>query len=196
MKLSRLLQDMAQVPPRTDVEISGIQTRAQDIVPGDLFLAIRGYAADGHDYIETALDRGAAAVVAQYNPDRLDRVFLVDHSRLAAGTIAARFYGDPSKDLFLTGVTGTNGKTTITYLLEQMFLAAGRRCGVMGTINIRYNGKAVDAPTTTPDAVTIQKTLAEMKQAGITHVIMEVSSHGLDQFRVDGCRFDTGILPN
>jgi murE/murF fusion protein len=196
MKLSELLRGIVLVPPRADVQISGIRTRAQDIVPGDLFLAIRGYSADGHDFIETALDRGAAAVVAQYNPDRLDRVFLVDHSRRAAGTIAARFYGDPSKDLFLAGVTGTNGKTTITYLLEQMFLAAGHRCGVMGTINIRYNGNIVDTPTTTPDAVTIQKTLAEMKQAGITHVIMEVSSHGLDQFRVDGCRFDTGIFTN
>ena len=196
MKLSGLLHDMAHVPPGTDVEISGIQTRAQNIVPGDLFLAIKGYSADGHDFIRTALDKGAAAVVAQENPDRLERVFLVDHSRRAAGTIAARFYGDPSKDLFLAGVTGTNGKTTITYLLEQIFLAAGHRCGVMGTINIRYNGNVVDTSTTTPDAVTIQKTLAEMKQAGITHVIMEVSSHGLDQFRVDGCRFDTGIFTN
>lgn len=196
MNLSELLHGMVHVPPRADVPISGIQTRAQDILPGQLFLAIKGYSADGHDFIRTALDRGAAAVVAQSNPDRLDRVFLVDHSRRAAGTIAARFYGDPSRDLFLTGVTGTNGKTTITYLLEQIFLAAGHRCGVMGTINIRHNGKILDTPTTTPDAVTIQKTLAEMKQAGITHVIMEVSSHGLDQFRVNGCRFDMGIFTN
>jgi murE/murF fusion protein len=134
--------------------------------------------------------------VAQYNPLCLDRVILVDNSRQAAGIIAARFYGDPSKDLFLAGVTGTNGKTTITYLLEQMFLAAGHRCGVMGTINVRYNGTVENAPTTTPDALAIQKTLATMKQAGITHVIMEVSSHGLDQFRVDGCHFNMGIFTN
>lgn len=196
MKLSVLLQNIVPSLPQTDVEITGIQTRAQNIQPGQLFLAIKGYAADGHDYIKTALDKGAAAVVAQNNPDRLDRIIQVENSRRAAGTIAARFFGNPSQDLFLVGVTGTNGKTTITYLLEQMFLAAGFRCGVMGTINIRYNGKCVDTPTTTPDALTIQKTLAQMKQAGITHVIMEVSSHGLDQFRVDGCHFDMGIFTN
>jgi murE/murF fusion protein len=196
MKLSVLLQDIVPSLLQTDMEITGIQTRAQDIQPGQLFLAIKGYAANGHDYIKTALDKGAAAVVAQNNPDRLNRVIQVENSRRAAGIIAARFFGNPSRDLFLVGVTGTNGKTTITYLLEQMFLAAGFRCGVMGTINIRYNGKHVDAPTTTPDALTIQKTLAQMKQAGITHVIMEVSSHGLDQFRVDGCHFDMGIFTN
>ncbi|MFN2435575.1 MAG: UDP-N-acetylmuramoyl-L-alanyl-D-glutamate--2,6-diaminopimelate ligase [Desulfotignum sp.] len=196
MKLSGLLGNIAQVPSQTDVTITGIQTRAQDIVPGQLFLAIKGYTADGHDFIRTALDRGAAAVVAQYNPEDRERVIVVNNSRRAAGIIAARFYGDPSKDLFLTGVTGTNGKTTITYLLEQMFLAAGHRCGVMGTINIRYDGRTMDTATTTPDALTIQKTLFQMKQAGITHVIMEVSSHGLDQFRVDGCCFDLGIFTN
>ncbi|MEX1300541.1 MAG: UDP-N-acetylmuramoyl-L-alanyl-D-glutamate--2,6-diaminopimelate ligase [Desulfotignum sp.] len=196
MKLSELLRNIALVPPQTDGEITGIQTRAQNIRTGQLFLAIKGNTADGHDFIRTALDRGAAAVVAQYNPEDLDRVILVDNSRRSTGIIAARFYGNPSEDLFLMGVTGTNGKTTITYLLEQMFLAAGHRCGVMGTINIRYDGRIVDTPTTTPDALTIQKTLARMKQAGITHVIMEVSSHGLDQFRVDGCRFDLGIFTN
>ncbi len=196
MKLSGLLQDIIPSLPLTDIAITGIQTRAQDILPGQLFLAIKGHAADGHDYIKTALDRGAAAVVAQENPHHLDRVIQVDNSRRAAGIIAARFFGNPSQDLFLVGVTGTNGKTTTTYLLEQMFMAAGFRCGVMGTINIRYNGRHVDASTTTPDALTIQKTLAQMKQAGITHVIMEVSSHGLDQFRVDGCHFDMGIFTN
>ncbi len=196
MKLSELLGNIVSSLPQTDMEISGIQTRAQNILPGQLFLAIKGYAADGHDYIQTALDRGAAAVIAQDNPHHLDRVIQVDNSRRAAGIIAAEFFGNPSRDLFLVGVTGTNGKTTTTYLLEQMFLAAGFRCGVMGTINIRYNGRHVDTPTTTPDALTIQQTLAQMKQAGITHVIMEVSSHGLDQFRVDGCHFNMGIFTN
>lgn len=178
------------------MEITGIQTRAQDISPGQLFLAIQGYSADGHDYMDTAFARGAAAVIAQKNPANLDRVILTDNSRKAAGTIAARFYDDPSRDMTLVGVTGTNGKTTITYLLESIFTAAGFRCGVIGTINIRFNGNTWDNPVTTPDALMIQRTLVRMKQAGITHVIMEVSSHGLDQFRVDGCRFDTGIFTN
>jgi MurE/MurF fusion protein len=198
VKLSRLLRDIvpAPVPPQMDMEILGIQTRAQDITPGQVFLAIQGYAADGHDYMDDAFARGAAAVIAQKNPTQRDRVFLVDNSRRAAGTIAARFYGDPSRDMTLVGVTGTNGKTTITYLLEHIFKTAGFRCGVMGTINIRYDGIIQDTPTTTPDACMIQHTLAQMKAAGITHVIMEVSSHGLDQFRVDGCRFDLGIFTN
>lgn len=198
MKLSRLIQGIIPepVPPHRDIEITGIQTRAQDVSPGQLFLAIQGYSADGHDYMDTAFARGAAAVIAQKNPGHLDRVFLTDNSRKAAGAIAARFYDDPSRDMTLVGVTGTNGKTTITYLLESIFTAAGFRCGVMGTINIRFNGNTWDNPVTTPDALMIQRTLAGMKQAGITHVIMEVSSHGLDQFRVDGCRFDTGIFTN
>jgi MurE/MurF fusion protein len=198
VKLSRLLRGiaLAPVPPQMDVKISGIQTRAQDIMPGQVFLAIQGYAADGHDYMDDAFARGAAAVIAQKNPKQRDRVFLVDNSRKAAGAIAARFYKDPSRDMTLVGVTGTNGKTTITYLLEHIFRAAGFRCGVMGTINIRYDGATHDTSTTTPDACMIQHTLAQMKAAGITHVIMEVSSHGLDQFRVDGCRFDLGIFTN
>jgi MurE/MurF fusion protein len=198
VKLSRLLHDIAleTVPPKMDTEISGIQTRAQDVIPGQLFVAIQGNAADGHDYMDAAFAGGAAVVIAQKNPDHLDRVILVKNSRRAAGAIAARFYGNPSRDMTLVGITGTNGKTTITYLLESIFLAAGFHCGVMGTINIRYNGKTRDNPTTTPDAVVIQHTLSQMKQAGITHVIMEVSSHGLDQFRVDGCVFDMGVYTN
>jgi MurE/MurF fusion protein len=198
VKLSCLLRDIAPapVPPQLDVEISGIQTRAQALTPGQVFLAIQGYTADGHDYMAQAFARGAAAIIAQKNPQQLDRVFLVDNSRRAAGTIAARFYGNPSRDMSLIGVTGTNGKTTITYLLEHIFKAAGFRCGVMGTINIRYNGADYETATTTPDACMIQHTLAQMKASGITHVIMEVSSHGLDQFRVDGCRFDLGIFTN
>jgi len=198
VKLSFLLQDIAQVriPDQYDVDISGIQTRAQDIVPGQLFLAIKGHAADGHDYMEKAFACGAAAVIAQDNPKNLNRVILVPDSRKAAAAIATRFYGEPSRDMTLVGITGTNGKTTTSYLLESMFLAAGCTCGVIGTINIRYNGKIRDNPITTPDAIALQRTLSHMKQAGVTHVIMEVSSHGLDQFRVDGCRFDAGVYTN
>ena len=198
MKLSSLLQGIVQglIPDQSDMDISGIQTRAQDILPGQLFLAIKGHAADGHDYIKKAFACGAAAVVAQNNPGNLDRVILVPDSRKAAAAIAARFYGNPSRDMTLVGITGTNGKTTTAYLLESILLAAGFNCGVIGTINIRFNGKSLDNPITTPDAIVLQRTLFQMKQAGVTHVIMEVSSHGLDQFRVDGCRFDAGVYTN
>lgn len=198
MKLSQLLQGIARdrIPDPVDMDICGIQTRAQDILPGQLFLAIKGHAADGHDYMEKAFSCGAAAVVAQNNHKNLDRVILVPDSRKAAAAIAARFYGEPSRDMTLVGITGTNGKTTTSYLLESIFLAAGYNCGVIGTINIRYNGRTLDNPITTPDAIVLQGTLSQMKQAGVTHVIMEVSSHGLDQFRVDGCRFDAGVYTN
>ncbi|MEE4363729.1 MAG: UDP-N-acetylmuramoyl-L-alanyl-D-glutamate--2,6-diaminopimelate ligase [Desulfotignum sp.] len=198
MKLSFLLQGIGQglIPDQSDMEISGIQTRAQDILPGQLFLAIKGHAADGHDYMEKAFACGAAAVIAQNNPKNLGQVILVPDSRKAAAAIAARFYGEPSRDMILVGITGTNGKTTTSYLLESIFLAAGYNCGVIGTINIRYNGRTLDNPITTPDAIVLQRTLFQMKQAGVTHVIMEVSSHGLDQFRVDGCRFNAGVYTN
>lgn len=198
MKLSQLLQGIARdpIPDQSDMDICGIQTRAQDILPGQLFLAIRGHAADGHDYIKSAFARGAAAVIAQNNPHNLGRVILVPDSRKAAAAIAARFYGEPSRDMILVGITGTNGKTTTSYLLESIFLAAGFNCGVIGTINIRFNGRTLDNPITTPDAIVLQRTLFQMKQAGVTHVIMEVSSHGLDQFRVDGCRFNAGVYTN
>ncbi|MCA1794117.1 MAG: UDP-N-acetylmuramoyl-L-alanyl-D-glutamate--2,6-diaminopimelate ligase [Desulfobacteraceae bacterium] len=198
MKLSRLVQDFVQVHIQDDMnmDICGIQTRAQDILPGQLFFAIKGHAADGHDYMDAAFARGAAAVIAEKNPMNLDRVILVENCRKAAAAIAARFYGNPSKDMTLVGITGTNGKTTTTYLLESIFLAAGFNCGVIGTINIRYNGNILDNPITTPDAMVLQQTLFHMKQAGVTHVIMEVSSHGLDQFRVDGCSFSAGVYTN
>ncbi len=196
MKLSRLIQDIIRVKVQDHMDICGIQTRAQDTLPGQLFFAIKGYTADGHDYMDEALARGAAAVIAEKNPKNLDRVILVENCRKAAAAIAARFYGNPSEDMTLVGITGTNGKTTTTYLLESIFLAAGFNCGVIGTINIRYNGNILENPITTPDAMILQQTLFHMKQAGVTHVIMEVSSHGLDQFRVDGCIFSAGVYTN
>ncbi|MCG8533026.1 MAG: UDP-N-acetylmuramoyl-L-alanyl-D-glutamate--2,6-diaminopimelate ligase, partial [Desulfovibrionales bacterium] len=180
----------------SDIEVNGLETRAQSIRPGFIFFAVKGYAADGHDYIDTALERGAALIIAEKNPDNHDKILVVDNSRKAVADMAAAYYGHPSKQMKLVGITGTNGKTTITYLLESIFTQAGHTCGVMGTINIRYPGHCTDAPTTTPDALAIQRTLYEMKEAGVTHVVMEVSSHGLAMHRVDGCDFDTCVFTN
>jgi len=192
-------------------EISSISSRAQDIKPGDLFLAVKGYSADGHDYIDQAIKNGAAAVIAQENPrnrinqstpankgeiDTRPGIVLVEDSRKATAIVAANFYGHPSREIILVGITGTNGKTTTSWILESIFNASGFCCGVIGTVNIRYKGKTFDNPITTPDAIALQKALFNMKQAGVTHAIMEVSSHGLDQFRVDGCKFDAGIYTN
>ncbi|CCK79377.1 UDP-N-acetylmuramoyl-L-alanyl-D-glutamate--2,6-diaminopimelate ligase [Desulfobacula toluolica] len=203
MKLSALIKDcsLTAADPFEDMDIHDpdiffISSNSKQIRPNGLFIAIKGFEADGHDYIEQAFEKGAAAVIAQTNPKNINNVILVENTRLAMASIAANFYGNPSKDLTLVGITGTNGKTTTTWLLESIFKACGFSTGVIGTINIRYNDQTFDTPVTTPDSIDLQKNLYNMKQAGVTHVIMEVSSHGLDLNRVDFCRFDAGVFTN
>jgi len=201
LKLSELIKDCPVKNHSTagttyDPEISCIASNSRNVRPGGLFIAVKGLMADGHDYIDQAFENGAAAVIAQNNPKELDKVILVENSRLSMASIAANFYDNPSKGLILIGITGTNGKTTTSWLLESIFKACGFSTGVIGTVNIRYKNKIFDNPITTPDSIDLQKTLAEMKKAGVTHVIMEVSSHGLDLNRVDFCRFDAGVFTN
>ena len=203
MKLSDLIEDCLPVSPGLlkdrvthDPDITSIASNSGKVKPGGLFIAVKGFIADGHDYIDQAFENGASAVIAQTNPKNFDNVILVDDTRLAMACIAANFYGNPSKDLTLVGITGTNGKTTTTWLLESIFNTCGFSTGVIGTINIRYKNLVFSNPITTPDSINLQKTLYEMKKAGVTHVIMEVSSHGLDLNRVDYCRFDAGIFTN
>ncbi len=209
MRLSWLLKDISfllaaeqDLAKCADMEIACLATDSRAVEKGSLFIAISGHAADGHDYIAAALDQGAVGVVAEKIPESLQsdeaasRIILVSDTRKALAHLAARFYDDPSRDLVLVGITGTNGKTTTTYLLESIFSACGFVPAVMGTVNIRYQGREFPSPTTTPDALGIQKYLAQMKQSGVTHVIMEVSSHGIDQHRVDSCFFDAVVFTN
>jgi len=205
MKLSRLIEGLTDpggqplgghdgIEP--DREIGSIHYRAQDVRPGGLFVAIPGLVADGHDFIGTALSRGAAAIVAQKAVAAEQQVIIVRDTRKALGELAARFYGNPAQQLFMIGITGTNGKTTTAYLLESMLSAAGFTVGVIGPINYRYSGQTFDNPVTTPESADLQRILAEMKNSGITHVIMEVSSHGIHLQRIRGCRYDIGIFTN
>ncbi len=203
MKLSCLIKGctlVSRAGSRTDKtydpDILSITSDSRNVRPGGLFIAIQGLMSDGHDYISQAFENGALAVVAENNPDHLDHVILVENSRICMASIAAVFYGNPSENLTLVGITGTNGKTTTTWILESIFKACGFSTGVMGTINIRYKDQVLDAPVTTPDSIDLQRTLRLMKDAGVTHVIMEVSSHGLDLNRVDFCRFDAGVFTN
>ncbi|WP_319574625.1 Mur ligase family protein [uncultured Desulfobacter sp.] len=184
-----------------DTPISDITCDSRQVVQGALFIAVDGHTADGHDYIAQAFDKGAAAVLAQKIPQGLSReqalhIILSKDTRKDTAIAAANFFGHPSKDLVLVGITGTNGKTSITWLMEQIYQTCGITCGVIGTINIRYPGTTIDNPVTTPDAVCLQKTMHDMKLAGVTHVIMEVSSHSLDQQRVDGCDFNAAVFTN
>ncbi len=206
MKLSSLIKNCVLVSSADfkaemayDPEILSIASNSEKVKQGTLFIAVKGFIADGHDYIYQAFTKGATAVLAQYKPENLknsDRIFLVENSRLAMASVANRFYGNPSKDMTLVGITGTNGKTTITWILENIFKTCGFSTGVIGTVNIRYSGKVYDNPVTTPDSIDLQKTVYKMKMAGITHVIMEVSSHGLDLNRVDFCNFNIGVFTN
>ncbi len=179
-----------------DPEICSIHYRAQDVKPGGLFVAISGHAADGHDFIDEALARGASAVVTQKPVYKDSIIIVVKNSRKALAAIAARFYRNPSEKLFMIGITGTNGKTTTSYLIESILSSAGFKIGVIGTINYRYSGKAFKNPVTTPESLDLQRILSEMLKDGITHVVMEISSHAIDLSRTDGCSLDVGVFTN
>jgi UDP-N-acetylmuramoyl-L-alanyl-D-glutamate--2,6-diaminopimelate ligase len=162
-----------------------------------LFVAVRGLKFDGHDFIAQAVASGAAYVVHEKDiPPVGAQCFQVTDSRKALGVIAKNFYRDPSRELCIIAVTGTSGKTTTSYLLESIFQAAGSRVGVLGTVNYRYGGHISPAPNTTPESLELQRILREMADAGVKHVIVEVSSHALDLGRVDDCSFDLGVFTN
>jgi UDP-N-acetylmuramyl-tripeptide synthetase len=180
----------------SDPEIASIHYRAQEVKPGGLFAAVQGFTADGHDFIDDALANGASAVFSERAVKKDPRIVAVENSRKALAAAAARFFGDPSENLVLIGVTGTNGKTTVSYLIESILSKAGIPTGVIGTINYRYGGEAFLNSVTTPESLDLQRIFAEMLGIGVTHVVMEVSSHALSLFRVHGCRFDVGVFTN
>ncbi|WDN88096.1 UDP-N-acetylmuramoyl-L-alanyl-D-glutamate--2,6-diaminopimelate ligase [Desulfosarcina sp. BuS5] len=179
-----------------EAEISSIHYRAQEVLTGGLFVAVKGLAADGHDFIDTALARGAKAIVTQKPVDADSIIIEVENTRRALARISSEFYHNPSGKLVIIGVTGTNGKTTTAYLIESILLKAGIRAGVIGTINYRYAGKVFNNPMTTPESADLQKIFAEMFEHGITHIVMEVSSHAIDFHRIDCCNFDLGVFTN
>ena len=201
MKLSVLTQKLdieavAGTRPAADPEVTGVCYDSRKVKPGSLFVAIEGHAADGHRYVQEAVKQGAVAVVCG-KPVTADAPLLrVADPRAALARLACRFYDRPAECLTLVGVTGTSGKTTVTYLLENILKKAGHRPGVVGTINFRYAGKVYPNPVTTPESLDLQAILRQMADSGTTHVVMEVSSHALDQHRVDGCRFDVGVFTN
>ncbi|MFH1581459.1 MAG: UDP-N-acetylmuramoyl-L-alanyl-D-glutamate--2,6-diaminopimelate ligase [Pseudomonadota bacterium] len=204
MKLSHLLKSITvksvfgkkKEDAMDKAEVVSIHCRAQDVKQGGMFVAIQGHVTDGHDYIDAALANGASAIITQKPVDRDSIIIEVEDTRKALSAMSAAFYGNPSEDLFLIGITGTNGKTTTAYLIESILLKAGFRVGVIGTINYRYSGKTFDSTVTTPESLDLQRILAEMIDQGITHVVMEVSSHAIDQHRIANCWFDVGVFTN
>lgn len=200
MDLWQLLQGVTiagQEPGETG-EVASVCYAADRCEPGSLFVAVPGLVHDGHDFIREAVERGARFIVHQKDiclPQGVVTIKVPD-SRRALGEIAKNYFGDPSSGLTLVGITGTSGKTTVSYLLESILKAAGFCTGVLGTVNYRYNDKIIPAPNTTPESYDLQKILSDMAGSGVTHVIAEVSSHALDLKRVDDCDFDLGIFTN
>jgi UDP-N-acetylmuramoyl-L-alanyl-D-glutamate--2,6-diaminopimelate ligase len=209
MRLSELLEALPpglapiETPPggmREDPPIRGIQIDSRSVAPGELFVALRGSQADGHHFLGAAGKLGAAAFLVESLPDGVDLqgrpTVVVRDTRRALAALATRFYGDPSAELTLIGVTGTNGKTSTTYLVESILQQAGREVGVIGTVEVRYAGERHRAINTTPESLELQRLLRAMRTRGIDAVAMEVSSHGLALGRVDGCRFAVGAITN
>jgi UDP-N-acetylmuramoyl-L-alanyl-D-glutamate--2,6-diaminopimelate ligase len=187
---------MANVP---DIPITGIAIDSRAVNPGDLFVALKGGSSDGHDYIPKAIENGAVAVVGERELGRLSVPYIrLENSRRALTWIAASFYDWPGRKLTVIGVTGTDGKTTTTNLIHRILLAAGIRAGMISTVNAVIGDEVLDTGfhVTTPDAHDVQRYLAQMVAAGLTHVVLETTSHGWSQYRVDACEFDIGVVTN
>lgn len=192
------LAEVDEVHGDTNQEIKGLAYDSRKVGAGQIFFAISGEKSDGHDFISAAIERGAVAIVCARKtacPPGIVMVRVKD-TRRALGRWSAHFYGRPSQKVQLVGVTGTNGKTTLTFLVESMLRAAGMEPGVIGTISYRYGGNAVPSHHTTPESLDLQELLERMCRTGVKAVAVEVSSHALVQERVRGLDFDVGVFTN
>ncbi len=183
----------------TNIEITDVQIDSRKIKAGSLFMAVKGVAVDGHDFIATAIQQGAVAVVGEALPVDVPKgvtfIKTVDSAE-AAGQIAHNFYDSPTSTLKLTGVTGTNGKTTIATLLYKLFTCLGYRCGLISTVENVIAGKVIPSTHTTPDAISLNALMKEMVDEKCVFVFMEVSSHAVHQHRIAGLQFAGGIFSN
>ena len=197
MKLQELLKGVAvkSSTAAEDMEIKEVRYDSRAVQPGDLFVAIRGYATDGHQYIGKALEQGAAAIVCEEAPAGAPAV-VVENARRALAEIAANRFGHPADSMVMLGVTGTNGKTTTTYLVKHMLEDAGHKVGLIGTNQNLIGDEVVETERTTPESYELHALFARMRDAGCTHVIMEVSSHSLVLDRVHGIHFAVGAFTN
>jgi UDP-N-acetylmuramoyl-L-alanyl-D-glutamate--2,6-diaminopimelate ligase len=200
MKLSQLLKGIAEYELHGDGSgrISGLTCDSRTVFPGTLFFALRGVKTDGHCFIPAAVRSGAAAVVledAACAPQGIPWVHVTD-GRAAMAQVAAEFFGNPTLKLPLVGITGTNGKTTTTYLIEAILKAANIPTAVLGTINYRFGSTHIEASHTTPESTELQAAFRQLADAGARAFVMEVSSHALEQKRVDGCHFDVAVFSN
>jgi len=183
----------------TSVAINNIEFDSRKIEFNDVFVAIKGVLSDGHNYIEKASDLGALVIICEKIPDKIINGITyveVDNSNLALSVLAANYYGNPSDDIQLIGITGTNGKTTVATLLYKLFKKAGFKVGLLSTVKILIDNKEYKATHTTPDSLTINRYLKEMVDKGIEFCFMEVSSHGIDQMRTRNLNFKGAVFTN
>lgn len=183
----------------TSVAINNIEFDSRKIEFNDVFVAIKGVLSDGHNYIEKATDLGALVIICEKIPDKIINGITyveVDNSNIALSVLAANYYGNPSDDIQLIGITGTNGKTTVATLLYKLFKKAGFKVGLLSTVKILIDNKEYKATHTTPDSLTINRYLKEMVDEGIEFCFMEVSSHGIDQMRTRNLNFKGAVFTN
>jgi UDP-N-acetylmuramoyl-L-alanyl-D-glutamate--2,6-diaminopimelate ligase len=199
--LSDIIEGLAftELQGSADVEITAVVFDSRKVVPGCLFVAVKGTLVDGHDYILQAIEQGAIAVVCEELPSRVTGevdFLMVANSSEALGIVAANFYGNPSAKLKLVGVTGTNGKTTIATMLYKLFRDMGYKCGLLSTVENQIDGNIIAATHTTPDPVVLNELLSEMVAQGCDYCFMEVSSHAIDQHRISALTFTGAIFSN
>jgi UDP-N-acetylmuramoyl-L-alanyl-D-glutamate--2,6-diaminopimelate ligase len=200
-KIENLLEgfDVVSVTGKKGITVTGVEFDSRKVAPGALFVAVRGYKSDGHDFIGAAVESGAAAIICEKLPEKTSKKvswIKVNDSAEALGIVSSNFYGKPSESLKLVGVTGTNGKTTIATLLFRTFQKLGYKCGLFSTVCNYIDNKELPATHTTPDPVQLNRVMAEMVKEGCDYAFMEVSSHSIDQQRIAGLRFVGGIFTN
>ncbi len=200
LPLSELLQGFVSIEPEHDILISGIALDSREVEAGDVFFAYAGTARHGRDYVQQAVDRGAAVVVYEPGNGALPALDVASYPmpelQRRVGLIADRFYGQPSRHLVVAGITGTNGKTTCTHALMQALGHLGARCGFIGTLGIGFGDNLQPSRHTTPDPIGLHRTLRRFVDGGASHVCMEVSSHAMDQGRAAGVAFDIAVFTN
>ena len=197
MKLKELTQKLnAEYFGNTDIEISGIAYDSRKVKPGYLFIAIKGFETDGHEYIESTINNGAVAVVGEDDIACSCTYVRTPDSRKALAVCGAQFYGNPQEKLKIIGVTGTNGKTTTTYLIRQILMLKGLRCDLIGTNQTIIGDEVTESSRTTPESLDLFECFAKMAESGGEYVVMEVSSHSLELDRVYGVTFETALITN
>jgi UDP-N-acetylmuramoyl-L-alanyl-D-glutamate--2,6-diaminopimelate ligase len=198
MKLSELLEHLHLLVPYKGInpEIASIENDNRKVQQGSLFICIKGYTVDGHDFAESAVKNGAVAILAERPLPLEVPVIVVNDTKRAMAVLADAFYGQPTKRLHLVGITGTNGKTTTSHLIEKIFSDVNKRTGLIGTMYTKIADKTIETKNTTPESLILQKHFQQMVEAGVDTAIMEVSSHALNLGRVHGCDFNIAIFTN